>query len=269
MNELDIDKVERNLAAVLDRERRDAIAYTLLTVLATPFFVILASVAAFVLFAYIFRHSNYYSLDASAIYTGINLFLAFMVVSALSGWTFPYKIDEIDKTWLAATGTYFVLLFLTYGTTLFQHSAFFFGIVYAVAAFLVLALLGQVYMNRRTTDGGSAEENFLSLVLAVAGFIAMSYGEIIHSSWLWVPPKPDELRVGAWLLCKLAAEQSRPLDSRAVQGRILRPLHRLKFVQVTENGLSLTPKGLDFVEAAVQDRGTTKPKTMPSGYAGK
>jgi len=269
MNELDIDKVERNLAAVLERERRDAIAYTLLTVLATPFFVILASVVALVLLAYIFRHSDYYNLDWSAIYTGISLFLAFILVSGLSGSAFPYEIREIDKTWLAAAGVYFVLLFLTYGTTLLEQSPVFFGIVYAVVAFLVLALLGLVYMNRPITEDHGAEQNFLSLVLAVAGFIAMSYGEIIHSSWLWVPPKPDELRVGAWLLCKLATEQSRPLDSRSVKGRILRPLRRLKFIQLTQDRLSLTPKGLDFVEAGIQDRGTTKPKTMPSGYATK
>jgi hypothetical protein len=263
MNEPDIDKVERHLAALLQRERREAIAYTLATVLATPFFVILGSTVSFVLLAYIFMPSNYYYLDASAIYTGINLFLGFMVVSTLSGTSFPCEIREIDKTWLAAVCVYFALLFLTYGTPLYEHSPVFFGIVYAIVGFLVLALLGHVYMNRPITENLRAEQGFLSLVLAVAGFIAMAYAELLCSSWLWIPPRPDELRLGAWILCKLAAEQTNPLDSGAVKGRILRPLRRLKLVQVTENGLSLTPKGMNFVKAAIQDTAvTTKMPTV-------
>ncbi len=257
MNELDIDKVERYLAVVLQRERRNAIAYALATVLATPFFVILASTVSFVLLAYIFMPSEYYYLDASAIYTGINLFLAFMVVSTLSGTSFPYEIREIDKTWLAAVCVYFALLFLTYGTALAQHWPVFFGIVYAVVGFLVLALLGHVYMNRPITKDRGAEQNFLSLLLAVAGFVAMACGELLCSSWLWTPLRPDELRLGAWILCKLASEQTTPLNSRAVKGRILRPLRRLKLVQVTEDRLSLTPKGLGFVNAAIQDEAVT------------
>jgi hypothetical protein len=43
-----------------------------------------------------------------------------------------------------------------------------------------------------------------------------------------------------------------------VKGRILRPLRRLKLVRVTEAGLALTLKGLDFVNMILQDGCVTK-----------
>ena len=43
MNGPDIGQVEQRLAAVISKERRAAISYTLLTVLCTPAFVVLGS----------------------------------------------------------------------------------------------------------------------------------------------------------------------------------------------------------------------------------
>jgi hypothetical protein len=81
----------------------------------------------------------------------------------------------------------------------------------------------------------------------LSGFIASSYGEITRYSWLWFPPKPDEIRVGAWLLGKLALEKTMPLDACSVPRPILNMLIRLKLVRVRNRKLKLTLKGRDFM----------------------
>ncbi|OHB72937.1 MAG: hypothetical protein A2Z25_24800 [Planctomycetes bacterium RBG_16_55_9] len=119
---------------------------------------------------------------------------------------------------------------------------------------MVLGLLGRVQMEQPERDETSRVGAFLSLFLALFGFIADSYGEITRGSWLWFPPKPEEVRLGAWLLCKLALEKTMPLDVRSVPRRILNMLCRLKLVQVTDRKLKLTIKGSDFVTATIAPR---------------
>ena len=51
-------QVEERLVSVLEKERRDAIGYTLLTVLCTPFFVVLAGLVALALVGFILRQAG-------------------------------------------------------------------------------------------------------------------------------------------------------------------------------------------------------------------
>jgi len=250
MKEPDLKGIEKRLAAVLEKERREAIGYTVLTVLCTPVFVVVAIVMVFLVLAYVLTWVDY-DLRASSIYTGINIFLACMIVFVLRSSNPPEEPHELDKVWLASVGVFFILLILTYASGIRENFPVFFGIAYAILGFLILGLLGQVQTNRPATENTSYHNVFLSFVLAVCSFILMAYGEITHRSWLWIAPKPDELKVGAMILCNLALEGTRTLDSQAMQGRIVRILARLKFIKITENKIELTQKGLDFVEMGI------------------
>jgi hypothetical protein len=57
---------------MISEERREAIGYTLLTVLCTPVFVLLASLVALLILAYVLHFADY-DIDARGIYTGINI----------------------------------------------------------------------------------------------------------------------------------------------------------------------------------------------------
>lgn len=251
MKEPDIKEVEQRLATVLNKERKEAIGYTVVTILCTPAFVVIASVMIFIIMAFIFRHSDY-MLDTSGIYTGFNIFLALMIVFVLRSSNPPEEPHDFDKRWLAAVGVFIVLLILTYSSGFREQFPVFFGIVYAVVGFFVLGLLGHVQMNNPVTESSDSHSVFLSFILAVFGFIAMSYGEISRGSWLWFPPEPDEIRVCAWILCRLAMENTWKLSSRAEQRRVLSILARLKLVKMTDNKLQLTLKGWDFVGMDIQ-----------------
>jgi len=246
----DLQEVENRLAVVLEKERREAIGYTVLTILCTPAFVAMASVVIFIVFAYVFQQGRYKP-DALAIYTGINIFLAYMIVFVLRQSNPPEKPHEFDKGWLAGVGLFLILLILTYVSGLREWLPVSFGIVYTILGFLVLGLLGSVQMKKPVVEGTSRHNAFMSLVLAVSGFIAMSYGEIMFSSWLWFPPKPDEVKLCAWILCKLAEEKTWTFSDRSEYERIVRILARLKFIRITENKIELTAKGLDFVTMGV------------------
>jgi hypothetical protein len=89
------------------------------------------------------------------------------------------------------------------------------------------------------------------LLLLTAAFIATSYGEISRGSWLFFPPKANEIRIGAWILCRLAMENTWRLGNRSKQRRVLSILARLKLVKMTDNKLRLTPKGRDFVNLGI------------------
>lgn len=192
----------------------------MLIVLCAPFFVVLASLLGMFVLFYVLGHSRY-DVNALGIYTGINIFLALMLVFVLRQSNPPEQPHEFDKTWLAGVGVFLFLLVLTYVTSLQVQFPLFFGILYSLLGFLVMGLLGHVQMKKPVTDDSGSQNVFLSFVLAVAGFIAMAYGELAHGSWLWIPPKPDEIRVAAWILCKLALETPKPIGKRMVPERIL------------------------------------------------
>jgi hypothetical protein len=250
MKGTDLQEVEKRLVGILEKERREAIGYTVLTILCTPAFVAMASVVIFIVFAYVFQQ-GIYKPDALAIYTGINIFLAYMIVFVLRQSNPPEEPHQFDKGWLAGVGLFLILLILTYVSGLREWLPVSFGIVYTILGFLVLGLLGSVQMKKPVVEDTGRHNVFMSLVLAVSGFIAMSYGEIMFSSWLWFPPKPDEVKLCAWILCKLAEEKTWSLSNRAEYERIVRILTRLKFILITENKIELTAKGLDFVTMGI------------------
>ncbi len=253
----DIGQVAERLAAVIGKERRAAISYTLLTVLCTPAFVVLGSLVILFIMAHIFRIAHY-NIDARGLYTGFNIFLAGILILMLRYSNSREAPREFDKMWLAAVIVFLLLLFLTHATSLPERIPIQYAVVYTILCLVVLGLLGRVQMEQPERDETSGVGAFLSVFLALFGFIADSYGEITRGSWLWFPPKPDELRLGAWVLCKLAVERTTPLEARSVPRRILNMLSRLKLVQVTDRKLKLTLKGQDLVTADSEIEYTAK-----------
>ena len=222
----------------------------MLTLLCTPVFVVIASVMVFFIFALMSQNYEFF-LSVSAIYTGLNIFLGSMIMFVLRYSNPPEEPHEFDLGWLAAVGFFLVLLILTYSSGFREQFPLIFGIVYAVMGLFILGLLGSAYMNNPVPEESNTEKPFLSLLLLVSAFIAMSYGEITRGSWLWFPPKPNEIRISAWILCRLVMENTWKLSSRAEQRRVLSILARLKLVKMTENKLRLTPKGWDFVNLGI------------------
>ncbi|MHC4115925.1 MAG: hypothetical protein ACYSWO_00310 [Planctomycetota bacterium] len=56
-------QIEQRLVAVLRRQRREAIGYSVLTVLCTPFFVALIGLAVVIIIAFIFSVARYDMLE--------------------------------------------------------------------------------------------------------------------------------------------------------------------------------------------------------------
>lgn len=247
MSELEITQVEKRLEEVINQKRRKAISYTVLTVLCTPAFVLLGSLVILFVLIYVFQFTDY-NVTVRGLYTGVNIFLAGMIILVLRCSNPPENPHDFDKAWLAAVIVFLLPLLLTHATDLPERIPVLFAIVYSLLAFVVLGLLGHVRMEppiREETGGGIM---FQSFILALSSFIASSYGEILYNSWLWFGLKPEEVRLGAWILCQLGIEKNMPLDSQSVPRRILNMLIRLKLVRVKDRKLRLTMKGRDFME---------------------
>ncbi len=251
MDESDVDIVQRRLAAVLEKERRGAIVYVVLTVALTPVFVAVAALVVTGVAGYVFlRDRAAFDLEPMVFYTAVNVFLAYVIVFVLANSGSRWPQIRLDSMWLAGTVVFLTLLVATYATPIMQRHPSWLAAGYAVGGILILGLMGQVSLADRVTMSPNAETGLLAFLLAVTGFILAAYREVGRGSWLWVPPKPDEIRLGAWVLCKLALEMSGPWSDDPAQRRIVDVLRRLKFLQVMGDRLVLTAKGLDFVRMA-------------------
>lgn len=246
MVELDIKQVEQHLAEVISNKRREEIGYTLLVVLCTPICVAIVNSVIYLIVIIVLSRFDVYP-DNMEIYSGFNIFLAYMVLVVFWHSSPPDEASMFDKAWLAAVVVFILLIILTYATRLMEQNPNLFGMIYALVSFLVMCLLGRVPIEQRTEDADDPKNVFVFLILVLPAFIAMSYGELTRRSWLWIPPKPDELRITAWFLYKLKLGRDGPLKSQAVPKRVLNMLIRLKFVRVRNRMLKLTFKGRDFL----------------------
>lgn len=251
MNSPDIGQVEKKLTTIVEKERKEAIGYTLLIVLCTPFFVVLASMIGMFILLLIFGQSDYdYDLNASGIYTGVIIFLALMLSFVTSGSNTSEQPNEFDKTWLAGGVVFLILVIITYASSLKVQFPVAFGIIFSVLGFLILSLVGRVQMKKPVMDDSGEENVIYGFILVIAGFIAMAYGEVARGSWLWIPPDQDEIRIAAWILCKLETEKPEPLKRQSISEDCLSLLSRLKLIHVMQHEVKLTLKGSDLIEAA-------------------
>lgn len=257
MVELDIKQVEQRLAEVIGNKRREEIGYTLLVVLCTPICVAIVSGVVYLSVVIVLSQFDVY-IDSMEIYTGFNIFLAYMVMFVL-WYSSPHNESRIfNQILLVAIIMFVLLIILTYATRLMEQSPYLFGVIYTLVGFLVLCLLGRVPIDHPDSVVDEPNNVFLPFILVLPAFIAMSYGEITRRSWLWIPPGPDELSIAAWFLYKLKFGRDGPLKSQAVPKRVLNMLIRLKFVRVRKRTLKLTLKGRDFLKAISENKLSNK-----------
>ena len=178
MSELEITQVEKRLADVISEKRRKAISYTVLTVLCTPAFVLLGSVVIFFVMAHIFRIAHY-DINTKGLYAGFNIFLAVIFILMLVYSNSLKTLREFDKLWLVVVIVFFLLLFLTHATNLPERIPILYAFIYIILSLVVLGLLGLVQMEQSERAKMSPVGEFLSVFLALFGFIADSYGEIL------------------------------------------------------------------------------------------
>ena len=119
MSELDIDKVTRHLEAVLARQRRGAMTYTIATVLCTPAFVVVGALFVALVAVYIISRSpSQMALGALTFYTAVNVFLAYMVAGTMKNASSAENF-RFDKMWMLGAVLFVVLLILTYARKTF------------------------------------------------------------------------------------------------------------------------------------------------------
>jgi hypothetical protein len=232
---------------VLEKERRNAQAYGLLVVLGMP---ALVAVASFLIGVVVLARLPKSWGSATAVYVGFSGFLAYMIFFVLTGGTRPLRIETLDPLCLFAVGLFVILVLLTFFTPIRNSLPKAYGVLFGAGAFAILGLLGRVWVKRPIPHIDQPHSVQGSLVMLASGFVVLAYGEVLRSSWLWVPPKEEDVRLGAWLLGQLAADAGTALGPEAARGRIFNLLIRLRLVGVTEAGTALTPKGLHFIRAA-------------------
>jgi hypothetical protein len=249
MNDLDVDRVTRHLEAVLTKERRQAMTYTVATVLCTPAFVVVGALFAALTAVYIEYPAD---LGTLAFYTVLNAFLAYMVAGTIKNAASSEGVG-FDRMWIIGAVLFVVLLILTYATSLPQYQPALFGVTYAIVGFLILGFVSQMLPPDAADPNGDPDGVRVGFALAIPGLITSAYRELLSASWLWFPPTPGEIRIAAMVLCRLAAEPDWPLNADIVEKPIVTLLSRLKLVQVEDQHLRLTPKGLDFVQLAMKE----------------
>ncbi len=148
------------LRTILDYKRRDAAVFAITTVILTPFIMFIAVLVLFFALAYvdlpIIDHLGY----AFSFVTGINLMLAFMVVSFFLRPKAPYQQHEIDVLWVTiALGFLFVLIAFSYGTSLIKtHPSW---PVYLLLTLAMLGCIGHAYEGRGGLLPGMDDPTFL------------------------------------------------------------------------------------------------------------
>jgi len=251
----DMDAITRHLEAVLAKERHKAMEYTFLTVLCTPAFVVVGALFVAFVAAYIVSQSpRRFDLDAMTFYTALNVFLAYMVAGTMRNSVSSAEGCGFDRMWITGAALFLVLLILTYATSLPQQHALLFGVLYAIVGFLILGFVSQALPPDHGVQNDDADALMTGLVLAVPNLVTSAYRELLCASWLWLPPKPGEIRIAAMVLCRLATEQNRPLNRDLVEERITILLSGLKLIRVDDQHLQLTAKGVDFTQRAVTMR---------------
>ena len=245
--EADINQIEKRLSDILEKERREAIGYAVLTVLCTPFFVVITAILPLLIVGFVLHGVGpNKEITADRVYTLINCFLALMLLIVLRYTFSPDSEYEFNVTWLVALIIFLLLMFLTYGTDIMETNPLFFGIIYTLTGYYILGLLGRVYLDLPTVDYGN-KDIFGSFVLLVAGFIARAYGEVFSGSWLWSAPDKDKISMCAWFLLRLEKEKFASLQNNKVERPVLRILFRLKLIERKEDWFRLSQKGQNFI----------------------
>ena len=143
------------------------------------------------------------------------------------------------------------LLALTYATPLPGGYPMLCGLIYMVAGFLFLGLMGLVFADGQTTPPAAGEPSGYRPLLEFCGFIVGVYGRLFRCGRLWSRPEPSEIDAGAQMLGHLAAGIGVPAQNDLAPKRIVAVLVDLKLIEQADGRLTLTPQGTDLVKKAL------------------
>lgn len=260
------------LRAILDKERHDAVVFSLLTVILTPVFIILGVILIMYALIYVdlplIDHLGY----RLSIVTGVNLAIGFMVVSCLLTPKARDNKSQFDILWVAiALGFFCMLLILSYETSLAQSNPPLFWLIYLLLAFSLLGCIGHAYEPRDDhylgmKQGPAIVDNpftikddidrahfYLGFALSMSCLVLESYASIFGSTWLWRRLKEPELSVAVALLTALSvndaacAKSSLHSLNKSSALNLVRTLVKLEMIEIKNGFPRLCGKGREFL----------------------
>lgn len=260
-----IQALERSIGEA----RRNALVFSVLTVLLTPF--LMAGAAVGLVFALGFSHHRHHSMSLDLYHgplsflTSLDALIALVVAVSLCdrrGGKSPRPLEALA----AVAGVVGLFVFSQSDR---PHDASFW-IVYAVLATATLGLAGRAYvpddgyylglcsglsLNHSSLQHQRDHAHWAAgFAVLIPGILADAYGSIFGSLWLLRPTTRKELAVATGLFQAVAAEDAELLRERqGAAGRravpALRLLHQLDLVQPGRARLHLTGRGRDLVRS--------------------
>ncbi len=261
----DISELREALRDAMGRERRDALLFSVLTVLLTPAFLAIAVLLAL----WALNDAEFSRIDPRVrpvpFLTGLNAGLVLLFASFFARPKAAWQVRASDLAWVGgATLALAAIFLLSYATPLAARNPEAFWILYGSLTLLLLALLGHAYVPkdhyyvrrgdwRITLDHEFEHAHFrLGFAVALPRLILGSYGDILGSFWLWRGLDGSGTELAARLLHALASGDpaaTRGLLTRAPDrdlAPVLRWLSRMGLVSVDGRAPRLTSRGEKF-----------------------
>ncbi|HXX94214.1 MAG TPA: hypothetical protein VEN81_11315 [Planctomycetota bacterium] len=265
-------EIRRRLEEAVQAERKDALTFSVLTVILTPAFV---AVAVFILLVALHqltwgpagRGGGIWS--GGALVNGTALFLGAACVAYCFRGSGQPGFGKEEVAWLgAAIGGLAGLLLLAYGTPLREaHPGAFWPLFWGITLVL-LGILGRGYVPRdhdyvrpgewnygeSMFETEARETNFwLGWVVAFPRLLLGSYGDLFGSLWLWEGMGEGAAQIAVDVLGAVGRGDPKAALDRvrrappAESGRALRWLARLKYVRFLDRGWVLSSEGESFL----------------------
>lgn len=246
--------------------RRDAMIFSVATVILTPVFL---AVAVFLLLAMLLYVDVPYlrgGIHSSTYASGMTIALVIMFSTFFIRPKAQWRTTKADVYWIGAgAGVLALLLVWTYGFDLEETHPGLFWTVYGVLGLTMLGIVGHAYVphdhyylgwyNGGMDDPFTLEDDVdrghmaLGFAVAVPRLILSSYGAIFSDLWIWRGLEEREARCAAEVLHGLTGHDrgdARKALDRATpetRGRVLRILARIGAVRADGKDLSLTAEG--------------------------
>lgn len=269
-----IDRVLRTkLRELCVSVRSDAKLFAILTVLLTPVAIVLFILMLLFALAFVdlpvVDHLGY----RLSFVTGVNLCLAFMVVSYFLRPKSQYQRQADDNNWLLVACSLFCgILALSYATQLVQTHPEWFWAIYVLSTLIMLGCVGHAYEPKDDyylgwtagpllmDDPFTIQDDIdrahigLGFAVSISHLILDSYGAIFGSRWLWHGLQESELNASVKLLQGLVTRDVSEVKTRVREltkgsaANSVRTLVKLELMVIDRGFPRLSMKGREFLD---------------------
>jgi hypothetical protein len=264
-------EIRAALAQAIRAERRDALLFSVLTVVLTPFFL---AISLFILLVAVYAISSS-GFATSSVWTGdgflhgTNFLLLLMIPGFLIRPQGQPRSVKSDIAWvLAGLCVGGLILYLSYSHSPRCSSPRLFWWAYFGLAILLLGLLGRGYVPRdhyyvrpgewrmgETSAANDIEQAdfWLGFAVAFPRLVLGAYGDIFGSLWLWQGLDERGLLLASDVLHALGARDFSQAEGRlrsappGESGRVLRWLYRLGYLRNASGHIGLSSDGETFL----------------------